>query len=758
MRQWREDPVSVKIVPGDVGVASSLPGVDSDLLNWPGDWACIRSICQTALLPIVLLLLLDYWLGVKLRVMDGSEVLRTPARGADDHPRRWNALGSLILLGSFILLEVNEPFYFTQCDTANEDLPMILVGCRSYWQLEFPDYNPYQSAGTPLAATGLASLTYPPMLLAYAVARHALFNENATAEVFAILHLAAGFFLMRRLGRKVGLSAFTANLSALSFALSGAALIMGRSWLNFTPIVFWLPLLFLGLLRWRDRPVSWPWVLGMGLALGLPFHIGFPQIAIYLDGCFCLAALFLAWTGKKNVLPVLPALVIGAGVALPLILQQWLLQQGAARHDAPGDGIAMGLPAMLLPYPLAQAQTPARWGNENLQFMGHVYFFGGVLAWLFLYQTVGLLFFRPSVRADWAGQVWTLMGLLALWLSLGDVGGLWTVLRWLPFGGTINRHPIRLLFFLVFFFSLAGGLAFDRLLDHLRERQAVWTERACYGIAVGLLLWHVGQCRTAFHVVAYRPYPRLPTELQDIFWKHGQVTGRVLSWGRYSHNEEWALQLPKNLAGVYEVPSLEGQNPLLDGGPVLDKFQRDILRQPLAGLKKYGVRWHLRQDSFTPVGPANSYSWLPDVLSREDAFERRLTFEQFALLMKNDEVVVRELGDADPLAFVENEPARNLELWMHGWGLEVDVAPVAAEKIVVVNFLRWPGMRAYVDGEETVCHTDDWQRILVRVGPGSKTLTIRYHPPWGTGLLFGLATMAAGLALTWFLLARQPKT
>ena len=44
--------------------------------------------------------------------------------------------------------------------------------------------------------------------------------------------------------------------------------------------------------------------------------------------------------------------------------------------------------------------------------------------------------------------------------------------------------------------------------------------------------------------------------------------------------------------------------------------------------------------------------------------------------------------------------SQRLNLWMHGWGLEVDVTPLRSEKRVVVNFLRWPGMRAYVDGEK----------------------------------------------------------
>src|SRR5207249_3528487 len=91
-------------------------------------------------------------------------------------------------------LEWRDPFYFTECDNLTDCLPPILVGCRSIWQGVFPDYNPYLFLGSPLAGLGMYSLTYPPLYLAYALARHVLGQEYATLEVFAILHLLGGFF------------------------------------------------------------------------------------------------------------------------------------------------------------------------------------------------------------------------------------------------------------------------------------------------------------------------------------------------------------------------------------------------------------------------------------------------------------------------------------------------------------------------------------------------------------------------------------
>ena len=111
--------------------------------------------------------------------------------------RFWNWACLLFLIGSLVFMEVRDPYYFTQTDTVNECLPMILVGMRDVWRGEFPEYNPYILFGTPLASLGMYGLTYPPLYLSYAIARHLLGNEHATMEVFVIMHLLAGFFLTR---------------------------------------------------------------------------------------------------------------------------------------------------------------------------------------------------------------------------------------------------------------------------------------------------------------------------------------------------------------------------------------------------------------------------------------------------------------------------------------------------------------------------------------------------------------------------------
>ena len=121
-----------------------------------------------------------------------------PLPTAASAQRYWNWIGWLFLIGGFIALECLEPYYFTQDDALIGELPGILLGFRSLWQGTFPDWNPYVFLGAPLATIGFWAITYPPQLVSYAIARHLLGNEFATMEVFAALHLLAGFAAIDR--------------------------------------------------------------------------------------------------------------------------------------------------------------------------------------------------------------------------------------------------------------------------------------------------------------------------------------------------------------------------------------------------------------------------------------------------------------------------------------------------------------------------------------------------------------------------------
>jgi hypothetical protein len=708
----------------------------------------------------------------------------------------WNWVGFLFLVSMLTMLEVRQPYHFTQEDNLVESLPMILVGCRSIWQGEFPAYNPYLFMGAPLASLGMYALTYPPLPASYAIARHILGSEYLTLEVFAISHLLIGFFATRLLGIRLGMRIMPANLVALSCVLSGPALIMCRGWFNFTPIFTWLPILLLGVERLRHglgQKVSWRWILGMGLASGLTFHVGFSQAAIYINGFLWLAVLFLVADGSlpwRRALAMVPAFIIGAGIALPLVYLQWRATEGVKRYDAWTRGIAQGLPATLLPYPVVETALPMPLGNVNVAYLGHLYFFGGLLALLFFFQAVGWLFLRfhritrPLTKA--AGQVWTFCALFTLWLGLGDAGGLWTLVAELPVVGFINRYPMRVLPFFVFFASMSGGLMLERLL-RMADRGAggppaptgeppaptgeppaptgeppaptgeppvprvSWTrQRTEWMIAVpalGLLVWHVAHCCTAFYTFGFRPYPELPTEMTASFWQDDQPTGRMASWTRYrSSDPNFALLLPLDVPAVYRLPSWDGYNPLLDGTRAMRDVQDRMEIDPARTLRAYGIRWNFFHDPnrLPTLTTAYSVMWKLEAADKM-RYLRKLPPEQLAEIYHKDGVIVRERAKVDALAFAVDDPERCLPLTFRGGGLDVALPSPEKETKVVLNFLYLPDMKAFVDGQETVCQPDEWNRISVDVSSGSQLLEVRYRPPWGKGLLLGLMVVIFGL-------------
>jgi hypothetical protein len=748
--------------PGEVAVLLPSTGYSSSwvpsLLNWPGDAPFLWIVAQKALLPVLVVLAWCVF-SIQRQTAKGQQRLRQVLGFArspwkdevpDPGARAWNWVGNLFLVGALIFLEVREPFYFTQSDNLLGCLPVTLEGCRSIWQGDFPHYNPYTFLGSPLAGTGIYSLTYPPLHLSYGLARHLLGQEYATYEVFAVIHLLAGFLAMRLLARRLGMASVLTNLVGLSFVLSGSFLIMGRSWIQFVTVAFWLPVFFLGLLSLQRGPVGWRWALVMGLGVGLAYQVGFSQIWIYLVGYFCLGLLFAVATGIlpwQRSLWVVPVLLLGTGMALPLLLQQWELAKEVMRTPA-NAGIGGQLAAFLLPYPLTQAVLPIGWGNAHLHYLGHFYFFGGLLAFGFLVQAAGVIFFRPPLKHG-SDQFWTWCGLLTLWLALGRAGGLWTLVSQFPVLSLVNRNPMRLVPFVVFFACLSGGL----LLHRLRPTGRIKIILALVGLA--LLGVHVYHCRTAFFLYPLEtvPYPPLSPSQQALFWDKGQLTGRILSWDNADSGQiPHAVLLTFNVPAVHQLPTPKGQDPLFSGKPFLNN-----LGNTFAQWKAYGVRWHsyLHPDHWP--GPSTTYSptWMVDVKGKYYLLHHPGSPLKFPPRDEKDGIIISEQTPVDPLAFATNKPHVSLPLQAHGLGLDVNVSTVNKNQEVVVNFLHYPEMVAFLDGQALPCERDQWKRMVVHLPREGNLLTIRYRPAWEIGIISCLAVM--GLALVVILILQKMK-
>ena len=133
----------------------------------------------------------------------------------------WIVLGLATVAAALAMLERIEPCYFAQDDNFANVLPGILQGCRSIFHGEFPDFDPCQLMGMPSAGKGAYTLLYPPTVVSYCIARWGLGNENYTLEVFAAMHLLAGYLASYAAARTVGLRPALAYVLGISFVLAG---------------------------------------------------------------------------------------------------------------------------------------------------------------------------------------------------------------------------------------------------------------------------------------------------------------------------------------------------------------------------------------------------------------------------------------------------------------------------------------------------------------------------------------------------------
>jgi hypothetical protein len=717
-------------------------------------------------LPSVLALGLAACFAVWLKSSSGSawrEAILTDAGG--DHPTgllvdgAWFLAGSLFLGVALWMLEWRQPYYFTQDDALVAELPAMLTGCRGVWAGIWPNFNPYTNMGAPLANLGLNSLTYPPTYLAYAIARHFLADEYATLEVFAVLHLCAGYLVLFGLVRQQGGSSAVAVMVALCVVLSGSTLIIGRCWPAFVPLVLWLPVLAWGMARLCQGPVGWLWTVVMGSAIGLTFHVGFPQNSLWVTGFFVAAVpilVVLSAVPWRRGLFAVPAVLLGVGIALPIALPQMRVAEGMGPRGELGGGLPLpeAWLCMVFPYPIAQAAHPKDWGTFEREYMGQLYFFGGLLVSLFVANFLALLSTRWSWPM-WRGQFWFLAAAVTLLLMQGDAWGLWGLIRSLPVVGRVNSHPFRLLPFFVLFASLAGGLVLERTLRRAVHRRS-WEVVLALGVGV-LLLYHVSLARPSFYTYSFRPYAALPEEMATLLGAPDAPTGRVMAWSHLrSTNPASASSLFNALPAVYRVPAFNGYDPLVENTPPYTFAAHWFRESPWEAARAYGLRWHLSVQGIGPIRAADAGLYaMEEKPPFAEAFDK-LAPLQLPRAFESGPILMTQLADVDPLAFRVGHPEEPMPLRMHVGGIDVDVETAQGHN-VIVNFLWRPQMKAWVDGVATPCEFDSWLRIRVEIPPGARKLEIRYAPDWMTGIWCGSAAIIAGVGLQ-LLLRRRAVT
>jgi len=669
---------------------------------------------------------------------------------AAEDERWWAIVGLLVLVGALCFLEFSSPYYFCQDDNLVVSMPSYLFACRSVWEGKVPEYSPYNFVGCPLLSRGMGE-SYPPLYLSYAVARYILRDECATMDVLAIAALIVAYVTMYVLMRRAGMRGMVACVGALTYTLSGCVLVMGRSWVYFLSGAALSALLALAADRLRDGPVTWRWPIGVGALIGLYYHVGFPQLWVYGVGFFCLHVIGLAvakvvpW---RRALQAIPAVLIGIAIALPLFYPQWRLASDLPVEEAYGEGVGSHLPAFFLPYPLYKGSLPNNWGDGvDMIYGGHFFYCGSLLTILFLGAIV-----------DWVGQaagrfpkrrgshVWTFCALVAFVLCLGHVGLLWTLLTYLSTG--LKNHPFRVMPFFALYSILAGAAMLEQLLSRFSKRPVV--EIGVAVVALALLGQHVVGCSMAsFYTYGFHPFPRLPEGMARLLqspdepapYRHLYYAGeRSMQWN-------YPYCLPHSLPTYYELPGMLGYDAIFYRKSLTRSVIERVLKEPGPTLSAYGVRW-LLPDPILPVDylPGHSKAELYVESTLCDGLMTIPLLRYHKIPLPRDTVMhVGEYPKPSPLAFWTHAPAQALPLTMDSEGVRVNLGEVANARTIVVNFLHWPDMRAYVDGQPTPIDHDEWDRMVIQVPEGSKKLAVLFQSPWWPGTAAGGVCMLVAL-------------
>jgi hypothetical protein len=685
-------------------------------------------------------------------------VLSVVGEVRDEPPRSrraWAWIGFIGLACALAFLEARQPYYFTQDDNLVCFLPVILHGGRSLFSGTFPTWNAHQFLGMPTTTTGVYALTYPPTYGAYAIARFMLGNEYLTLDVFAVLHLMAGYVVTFVTCRRLGIRSSLAMAGTLSFILCGYFLIAGRSWYYMTPVAVWLPALALLLVRFRNGHAGGPWVLGTGVVVGMFFHAGNAQMWAYGLLFFGLAIGLLMATGSiavRRVALAASGILLGVSFALPLLFLQ-VFETAVARRPS-GASIARGLVGIVLPWPLAKVSDPMGWGSFDYQRLGHLYYSGTVFALCGAIAAGSFVVHRwprRIVAANW----FVPLGILAVALAMGRRGFVWTVLTYVPPFDRF-RWAFKFLPYVVFFLVVSGAVILEGTFRHLRLRRR-WGIAIC-AITIGLLGYHVWMARPSFYSYGFVPYPSVPANAAALVTSFPVRRVYAVSPDR-SVSPHFFQSLRHNLPTVSGAYALGGYDTFADLTSVY-RFVTEAVRSERVAeaLRAYGVKWIVvyRPQDNADLGPNPTRRALERINDDEAAMLERVSSVVEARLPLGP-ATIWVLPDPAPLAFTEDETHEELSVSFNGAGVTVDLSGRAHPGDVIVNVLWRRSWRAYVDGVAVgPIEQDGWKRVRVAVPFRARTLSLRYDPPWGLG--WGLALLLVGVAAAVFVVARRAGT
>ena len=223
-------------------------------------------------------------------------------------------------------------------------LPWAQVTHREIAQRQAPLWNPYEGAGTPLAANG-QSAVFDPLMIAVDLHPTTLIWDLTFLLAFALGAVAMYLFL-----RCLGLSMLAALTGTAAFVLCGYFVTNSNN--SFVRAYVYLPVLFLFVDR-AARSTGIAWVAALAVAIAATILVGMPEasfLVVSAAAVFAINRVFRSPSGSRFAAAVRLA---GAGIAgMLLAAPMLLLLAGYLRisfnvHTS-GQGMAAASKATLL--------------------------------------------------------------------------------------------------------------------------------------------------------------------------------------------------------------------------------------------------------------------------------------------------------------------------------------------------------------------------------------------------------------------------
>jgi hypothetical protein len=686
-------------------------GSDSDFIKTP------RVLIETVL--AIGLLILAVWLAARPAVrsrigellIDAGPGETVPSAGRAESAG-WLLAGLGVVIAYLAAIEAKQPYFFTQDDNFSQFLPVTVQASRALFAGQIFTWNPDQWLGAPVADVSTYSLTYPPLYLSYWAARHLLHHEYATYEVNAVLHLLAGYGVTWAVLRRMGVRPMLAAAGGVSFALSGYAVMAGRSWYYMLPGVVWAPLLFGMVNEIRRGGLNARWSVLTGLVIGAFFHAGNAQMWTYGLMFFVLAvAVFLGCgvIARPQLRYVAAALALGLALAAPLMIPTFAFIKTVTRVGGQGGGILPGLLSLLLPHPLAGAAHPDGWNPAESRYMGQLYYSGTLFMAAALFAFAAFAAYRWPRRAV-ADNVWLVPAALAFLLALGHEGILWDILAHFPPFNKFN-HPFKFLLFLNLAAVLTGAAILERAMRRGLIGKSAGTLAA--GCVLAMMLVQAWLPLPPFVRYQDKPYPPLPAALAAALHQYGAGRDyRIASYAPSRGGEGGnTVSLDHNYPTVYGIHGLRGYDPLVRASSSTPAHIND---QTPEAWRRYGVALVLTtlSDARPPAPPQ-----------------------------------ITPVADPDPLAFASDRPREPLTIAFTGSGGRIAVPARTAAGDLVINFADRPALVTRLDGRIVPHAADTWGRIVVAVPAGSHAVEFGYAPDWKKGTLIAIALLAVAIGL-----------